>query len=946
MKRPPLFEANCFIYWKNPFETYVKSKDIDLWYIIIYGNYKPTIKDKDGKDVVITYEKFDENHKKMISKNDEAKMVLYNALPKKEYERIFMCDTAKNIWNSLIITHQALDESFSSRNHVRKFLRALPTKWHPKVTAIEESKDLSTLPLDELIGNLKVYEVVLEKDLETSRNKKEKYKSLALKARKVLSEEEATSSNSNDEEYAMAVRDFKKFFRRREKFVRQPHDDKRNFRKAKEDKKENDDRRCFKYGDPNHFISDCPKHSFNDQKAFVVGCWSDSEDDSKKEEICLMALDDNEVLSDTPYYSSSSLDNESWQNEYDKLCKISLRIINKNKQLKAKNEELKREACELKTRVEQLERNKEISRECESCVNLQTKINLLTLKLASFENSSSSLQEMLEMQKPPKNKHGIGYTDDIASTNNTKPKKLDPKNAKMLSVEPALPVPSASEPASSNEQNRLSAAKMENSKNLRDNIVKKNDSVLVTRKTTPCQTTTNAKTWARAWKKVKSKHTLERLIGTQTLYILKVTIIKLVGIMEHNKNISSNLLCSTYGVLVLHFRTWANQTVRLKVKLEPDEWIKDSGCSRHMTGNKDLFSSYKTIDGDYLTKFDPKSTEGIFLGYSPNSKAYVILNRETMRVEESLNVKFDESPLPETPPLEDDDRNKARLVAQGYNQQEGIDFDETYALVARLESIKILLAYACAHDFKLYQMEVKSDFLNGFINEDVFVTQPLGFIDFEKPNHVFKLKKAFYGLKQAPKAWYDRLNAFLINHNYTMGFDSTCQDLCNDFSKIMHDEFEMSMMGELNFFLGLQIKQLEDEIFFNQSKYVKEMLKKFGLEDSKPIKTPMASETKLTRDEDGEPIDDTKYRGMIGSLLYLTASRPDIMFSVCLCLWYPKRTEVETIVYADSDHAGDYVDRKSTSGVCTFIGCCLTSWFSKKQTALAISTTEAEYVSA
>ncbi|GKD04059.1 zf-CCHC domain-containing protein, partial [Tanacetum coccineum] len=463
----------------------------------VYGNYKPTIKDKDDKDVVITYEKFDENHKKMISKNDEAKMVLYNALPKKEYERISMCDTAKDIWNSLIITHQrnkrvkdnkidifvkkyeefiisddetidcafarfntiitslkALDESFSSRNHVRKFLRALPTKWRPKVTAIEEFKDLSTLPLDELIGNLKVYEVVLEKDLETSRNKKEKYKSLVLKVRKVLSEKEATSSDSNDEEYAM----------------------------AKEDKKEKDDRICFKCGDPNHFISDCPKHSFNDQMTFIVGCWSDSEDDSKKEEICLMALDDNEVLSDTPYYSSSSLDNESWQNEYDKLCKISLRIINKNKQLKAKNEELKKEACKLKTRVEQLKRNKEISRECESRVNLQTEVNLLTLKLASFENSSSSLQEMLEMQKPPKNKHGIGYTYEIASTSNTKPKKLDLKNAKMLSVELALPVPSARESASSNEQNWLFAAKMENAKTFRDNIVKKNDSVLVTRK--------------------------------------------------------------------------------------------------------------------------------------------------------------------------------------------------------------------------------------------------------------------------------------------------------------------------------------------------------------------------------------------------------------------------------------------------------------------------------
>nr|GEV03358.1 zf-CCHC domain-containing protein/UBN2 domain-containing protein [Tanacetum cinerariifolium] len=236
----------------------------------VYGNYKSTIKDKDGKDVIITYEKFNENHKKMISKNDDTKMVLYNALPKKENERIFMCDTAQDIWKSLIITYQALDESFSSHNHVRKFLRALPTKWRPKVTAIKESNDLSTLPLDELIGNLKVYEVVLEKDLEISKSKKEKYKSLALKARKVLSEEEATSSDRDDEEYAMA--------------------------KVKEEKKEKDDRRCFKYGDPNHFISDCPKRSFNDQKAFVVGCLSDSGNDSKKEDICLMALDNNEII--------------------------------------------------------------------------------------------------------------------------------------------------------------------------------------------------------------------------------------------------------------------------------------------------------------------------------------------------------------------------------------------------------------------------------------------------------------------------------------------------------------------------------------------------------------------------------------------------------------------------------------------------------------------------
>ncbi|GJS04163.1 retrovirus-related pol polyprotein from transposon TNT 1-94 [Tanacetum coccineum] len=353
-----------------------------------------------------------------------------------------------------------------------------------------------------------------------------------------------------------------------------------------------------------------------------------------------------------------------------------------------------------------------------------------------------------------------------------------------------------------------------------------------------------------------------------------------------------------------------------------------------------------------------------------------------MKVEESLNVTFNETPPPsKISPLEDDDlveeeaieelvpnpmdmiiigtkwvfrnkldkngvvsRNKARLVAQGYNQQEGIDYDKTYAPVARLESIRILLAYACALDFKFFQMNVKSTFLNGFINKEVYVAQPPGFIDFTKPNHVYRLMKALYRLKQAPKSWYNRLKAFLIKHDYTMGmvdntlftkkkdpnliivqiyvddiiFGSTCQEMCDDFAKIMHDEFEMSMMGELKIFLGLQIKQLEDGIFFNQSKYIKDMLKKYGLEDSKPMKTPISTEKKLTKDIEG---------------------------TMHLGLWYPKGSGIETIVYANSDHAGDYVDRKRTSGICTFMGCCLTSWFSKKQTALAISTTEAEYVS-
>ncbi|GJU95520.1 retrovirus-related pol polyprotein from transposon TNT 1-94 [Tanacetum coccineum] len=482
----------------------------------------------------------------------------------------------RDMIGTLLYLTATLDEGFSSKNCVRKFLRALHPKWRAKVTAIEESKNLTTLPLDELIGNLKVYEEVIKKDFETVKGKKEQSRSLALKVKKEVSDEDSSSSDSEDEEYAMAVKEFKKFFKRRGRFVRQPRGDRKTFQRSRNDGYGKSKRKCFRCGDPNHLIGECSKPpKNNDQRAFIGGAWSDNGEDEMektKDETCL--------VDQAP----------------DKIC--------------------------------------------------------------------------------------------------------------------------------------------------------------------------------------------------------------------------------------------------LGINLEPYEWIKDSGFSKHMT------------------------------------------------------------------------------------------------------------------DFKLYQMDVKSAFLNGFINEEVYVAQPPGFIDFAKPNYVYRLKKALYGLKQAPKAWYDRLKAFLIKHDYSMGmvdntlftkkkdsnliivqiyvddiiFGSTCQEMCDDFAKIMHDEFEMSMMGELNFFLGLQIKQLDDGIFFNQSKYIKEMLKKFGLEDSKPMKTPMSTETKLTRDEEGESVDNTKYRGMIG-------------------LWYPKGSGIETIVYADSDHAGDYIDRKSTSGVCTFMGCCLTFWFSKKQTALAIFTTKAEYVS-
>ncbi|GJU67041.1 retrovirus-related pol polyprotein from transposon TNT 1-94 [Tanacetum coccineum] len=720
-----------------------ESNISELEYILLKAPHSDNIKDEQLNERVCKAEKFEATkyslgpNKEYIAINtcecnawkrnkensNRFTLIVLSALRRSDKEnrqvRNLPDHRIKQRWRwRYLVPVESIHHPMLTLNVSKKFLRALHPKWRAKVTTIEESKDLTSLSLDELIGNLKVYEVIIKKS-EMVKGKREQNTSLALKSKKESSDEDSSTSDSEDEEYAMAVKEFKKFFKRRGRFVRQPRDERKSFQRSKNNKNGKSERKCFRCRDPNHLIGECPKSPrSNSQRAFIGGAWSDSGEDEAKEEPCLVAQASNEIC--------------------------------------------------------------------------------------------------------------------------------------------------------------------------------------------------------------------------------------------------------------------------LGINLEPDEWIKDSGCSKHVTGNRKLFSTYKAYNGGNVI-FGSNLRRNI-IGYSQNSKAYIILNKQTMKVEESLNVTFDETPPPpKTSPLEDDDlveeeaievnktkslgndledkslenneiinikeskshpldnvignlnqrtlrsqaqdksnffcflstiepkninealkdeswvmamqeelnqfisndvwelvpnpmnmtiigtkwvyrnkldengivtRNKARLVAQGYNQQEGIDYDETYAPVARLESIRILLAYACALDFKLFQMDVKSAFLNGFINEEVYVAQPPGFIDFAKPNHVYRLKKALYGLKQAPKAWYDRLKAFLIKHDYTMGmvdntlftkkkepnliivqiyvddiiFGSTCQEMCDDFAKIMHDEFEMN--------------------------------------------------------------------------------------------------------------------RKSTSGICTFMRCCLTSWFSKKQTALAISTTEAEYVSA
>ncbi|GKC22982.1 putative ribonuclease H-like domain-containing protein, partial [Tanacetum coccineum] len=277
-------------------------------------------------------------------------------------------------------------------------------------------------------------------------------------------------------------------------------------------------------------------------------------------------------------------------------------------------------------------------------------------------------------------------------------------------------------------------------------------------------------------------------------------------------------------------------------------------------------------------------------------------------------------------------KNKARLVAQGYTQEEGTDYDD---------------------------MHVKSAFLFGKIEEEVYVCQPPGFEDPDFPNRVYKVENALYELHQAPRSW-DKGDIMLVQvYVDDIIFGSTKKSLCTEFEKMMHKKFHMSFIGEFIFFLGLQVKQKKDGIFISQDKYVIKILKKFGFTNVKTASTPIKTQTLLLKDEDGEEVDVHLYRLMIGSLMYLTSSRPDIIFTVCACaryqinpnilhlhsvkrifrylkgqpklgLWYPKDSPFNLVAYSDSDYARASLDRKFTTGGYQFLGSKSISWQCKK----------------
>ncbi|GJY08998.1 zf-CCHC domain-containing protein [Tanacetum coccineum] len=603
MQRPPLFESDSFIYWKNRFETYVKSKDLDLWHVITNGDFQPIQQNPETKlDEVIPFEKQSDDLKKKLAKNNEAKMVIYNALPRKEYERIFMCnnqvkdnkidllvqqyeqfvisedetiDSAFARFNTIITSLKALDEGYSSKNYVRKFLRALHPKWRAKVTTIKELKNLTSLSLDELIGNLKVHEMIIKKDYEIVKAKGER-KSLALKAKKESSDEECSTSGSEDEEYAMAVRDFKKFFKRRGRFVRQPRNDKKTFQRSRDDKN---------------------------------GSWSDSgeEDDEKvNNETCLVAQASSEVCSESSYFSdeNSSIDDVVLNNEYDKLCKMSLKIITKNKRLKATRDSFEKEISILKEKVSTLEKNKGLDLECVKCHMLKIeneKLKEEALKLTKFEKSTHCLNEMLNNQKPSGEKLGLEFNLFEASSSGTKEIKFVKAQKNTSSDEGPInmggPLNVQAAPNVNMGPRPGTTPRSEKSVSFQKSILgPRPKHIIVNNVRVPVASDNEVKQFYKPLSKpgvgfskpnFRSKTPPPRRVINN--YHRPKT-------PQPKRNIGRQNQPRGFPVTWNNFPRQSYMPWEM-FDLEPDEWIKDSGCSKHMTGNRKLFSSYKAYNG-------------------------------------------------------------------------------------------------------------------------------------------------------------------------------------------------------------------------------------------------------------------------------------------------------------------------------------------------------------
>ncbi|GKA83886.1 retrovirus-related pol polyprotein from transposon TNT 1-94 [Tanacetum coccineum] len=751
MQRPPLFESGSFIYWENKFETYVKSKDLDRWHVITNGDFQPIQNNPKTKlDEVVPFEKQSDDLKKRLAKNNKAKMVIYNALPRKEYERIFMCNTSKEIWKTLLITHQgrnqvkdnridllvqqyeqflisedesidsafarfntiitslkALDEGYSSKNYVRKFLRALHPKWREKVTAIEESKDLTSKSLDELIRNLKVHEMIIKKDSEIVKAKGER-KSLALKAKKESSDQECLTSEREDEEYAMAARDLKNLFKRRGRF------------------------------------SD-----------------SGEEDDGKdNDKTCLVAQASSEVV----IYTATSLAK----------CKV---IFSEN--------------------------DSEIVKDGKVIGRGIRKKGLYVMKLGTKPEDKICLATIDE--NPTLWHRRLGHAN-MCLIQSLASKELV-RNLPKLKFDKHV----------------CDACKME--------------------------------------KQAHASHKAKNIVTmTRCLELLHMDLFCPSIIWSYGGNLYTLVIVDDYFRLFDHIMT------------------------NHLEMSNDHYILYDRVMHPLAPHYERKTRA----------------DHGTKRYRHSTSSSTSSTVNPSSShPI--DDENDA-------NDGEDTDVDA---------SISVMKG-----DFPTW---VDDDFVDQ-ANKDEWQNDLYHALDDEEDIANTFVLDVF--------SWEDKEERY--SKKTSLPSRATHKSWCDEFEALMKSRFQMSSMGELTFFLGLQVKQKEDGIFISQDKYVAEILKKFDFVSVKTTSTPIETQKPLVKDEEASDVDVHLYR----SITWYLKGKPK------LGLWYPRVSSFDLEAYSDSDYARANLDRRFTTEGCQFLGRRLISWQCKKQTIVATSTTEAEYVAA
>ncbi|GJY46899.1 retrovirus-related pol polyprotein from transposon TNT 1-94 [Tanacetum coccineum] len=733
MQRPPLFESDNFIYFENRFETYVKSKDLDLWHVITNDDFQLIIQNPETKlDEVVPFEKQTDGLKRRHAKNNEAKMVIYNVLPRKEYERIFMCNTAKEIWKTLLITHQdesidsalarfntiitsikALDKGYFRKNYVSKFLRALHPKWRAKVTAIKESKDLTSLSLDELIENLKVHEMIIKKDFETVKEKVER-RSLALKAKKESSDEECSTSDSEDEEYAMAVREFKMFFKRRGRFARQPRNDKKTFQRSRDDKNGKSDRKCFRCGDPNHLIGECPKPPRDkNQRAFIGGSWSDSGeevDEKIQDETCLVAQAPNEIC------LGVDLEPDEWIK--DSRCSKHMTGTISKDSLKIDNVEHVDnlgfnllsigQICDNKCRVTFSKHDSEITKNGKVIGRGIRKKCLYVMKLGNKTNDQICLATIDENSTLWHRRLGYANMHLIQSLASKELVRSLPKLNFDQHFCDACKIGKQAQ-VSHKAKNIVSTTRCLELLHMDLFGPSSVRSYGGNRYTLVIVDDYSRYTWTRFIKnkteafdqfKIFSKR-IQNQLGCIIVSIRtdhgrefdnEVQFGEFCNANGITHNFSAPRTPQSNGVVERKNRTLQEmrRTMLNEQSLPQKFWCNTVDTSTYilnsilirailgktpyeiLRGRKPILDYFRVFGSkcfvlntkDYLTKFDPKSYEGVFLGYSQNSKAYIILNKHTRKIEESLNVTFNETSPSKTSTLVDDDLDEEEAIRE------------------------------------------------------------------------------------------------------------------------------------------------------------------------------------------------------------------------------------------------------------------------------------------